>query len=175
MIPLGLEDLSSRSLADFEKCLNTRLNINEGDFDTGKTLLHLISETCQLDKLKVLVKLFPALNVNVRDAMGATPLYLASRVGASDVVHFLLSLPNVDPHIATTMGLTPLFIACARGHEGIVRDLLASEKPLGLDLLVQGRNIKGVARGIMEATILEYIKGPKEFRERISNSKNLQV
>jgi ankyrin repeat protein len=61
----------------------------------------------------------------IRNAMGWTPLMLASFFGVADSVEELLDM-KVNPNRVENDGWTALHIAAHEGHEGIVRLLLNS-------------------------------------------------
>ena len=71
--------------------------------------------------------------VDVNQAMndGATPLFIASQEGHSDVVSMLLAKQGVDVNQARDNGCTPLYIASQNGHSEVVSMLLAKQ---GIDM-----------------------------------------
>lgn len=63
----------------------------------------------------------PRAELDVRDSLDRTPLYLASLGGHADIVDLLLGR-GADVRV----GVNPLFAACASGSPGVVRTLLAA-------------------------------------------------
>jgi len=59
---------------------------------------------------------------NIRNSGGFCPLHLASMLGHTAVVAFLVKHADLD--VKTVYGKTPLLLACAYGHENVVRILL---------------------------------------------------
>jgi hypothetical protein len=61
--------------------------------------------------------------VNVQNADGLTPIFMAAQYGHVGAMRLLLA-HGADPRLALTDGRTPLAIACRMGHKSIVRLLL---------------------------------------------------
>lgn len=62
-----------------------------------------------------------AVAINLQDAYGRTPLFLAARFGSSEASRMLLSYQNIDVDQRDHYGSTPLFAAVANGHLEVVR------------------------------------------------------
>lgn len=54
-------------------------------------------------------------DVNMLSITGQTPLFVAARIGETEIVKLLLANPRTDTAIACN-GITPLMIACMSGH-----------------------------------------------------------
>lgn len=72
-------------------------------------------------------------NINQRDASGATALHYATSCGHDEAVAVLLACVNVNVNAANEEGYSPLHLACRRGYHQIVGILLTSEK-INVDL-----------------------------------------
>lgn len=64
-------------------------------------------------------------NLDMRNALGETPLLRAAWLGRQEICEFLLSA-GVDPNAKDRKGKTPLFAAIAGGKSGIAQMLLAA-------------------------------------------------
>jgi len=63
-------------------------------------------------------------DVNATDYQNRTPLYFACWMGQENVVHYLLSLNNVNLNQRDMDGRTAIYAACRNGHSNIVSLLL---------------------------------------------------
>ena len=83
----------------------------------------LLEASAAGDEARVLKALAHEANINARDAVNRTALYIAATNGHEGVVRLLLER-GAQREAANKNGATPLFIAAQRGHEGVVRLLL---------------------------------------------------
>lgn len=63
-------------------------------------------------------------DINARDSLGRTPLYIACDIGVPLAVQLLLESDGIDVNLGDEAGMTPLLIAAHHGHTSIVRQLL---------------------------------------------------
>jgi ankyrin repeat protein len=90
----------------------------------GHTVLHRASSVGgKAEHLRLLLQ--RGASVNAETDTGATPLMLAARCGAEDVVAVLLEA-GADPNRADASRVTPLHWACAQRYHGVVGQLLAA-------------------------------------------------
>lgn len=90
----------------------------------------------------------PLFDVNERDESGASPLWLASFLGASSVVSHLLGA-GADAHLADNGLIYPLSLAAARGHVAVVDALLQGGARPGESLDEQERGPIAVVATLM--------------------------
>jgi hypothetical protein len=88
--------------------------------DTGTELL-AAAASGNVDRVRQLLD--RGANVEVKNAIGATPLMWAAMNGRSEVVELLLER-GANVNAATTTGVTGLSAAVSRGHSDVVRMLL---------------------------------------------------
>jgi ankyrin repeat protein len=80
-----------------------------------------------LDTTRAFIKKFlfqKGANVNVQDQQGYTPLIIASKDGANDIVSYLLSVPGIDTSLKDKEGNTALLWAIRQGHPDTAQLLL---------------------------------------------------
>eukprot|EP01018_Ginkgo_biloba_P008591 Gb_26480 [translate_table: standard] len=78
----------------------------------GKNIVHLATETSQVNILKYLVKNVDVSElINQQDGDGNTPLHIAANMKSSQIVEKLLKVPGVNKHAQNNIGLTPLEVA----------------------------------------------------------------
>jgi ankyrin repeat protein len=86
--------------------------------------LHAAVRTGRLDDVKRLLR--SGVDVDARDALGATPLLDAAWLGNSEIVRFLLQ-QRADPNLRHKQnGWTPLHAAVLSGHSAIIPILLSA-------------------------------------------------
>jgi ankyrin repeat protein/serine/threonine protein kinase len=97
----------------------------------GDTALHLAllsgHEACASELLQ-----YSNIEVNVRNDVGRTPLYLAAMMGLADIVRQLIG-KNANLELACKEGFTPLQVAASKGHLQTVRTLLDAGAKLVID------------------------------------------
>jgi len=93
------------------------------------TALHFASISGQVEVVKLLLA-HPAINVNVKDRSGTTPLSLVCESGNLSCVRLLLKDPRINVTLDDNKGCTPLWKACCFGHREAVEWLIASGKHL---------------------------------------------
>jgi len=84
-------------------------------------------------------------DVNIKDAEGRTPLYLASYLGEKDIVHLLVTNGAHTEDKNSERETTALMIACSNRHIEVVKILLAA----GARVAIKDKN---------GATALDYAK-----------------
>jgi ankyrin repeat protein len=95
-------------------------------FGHDRTLLHVAAGTGKLEMVKLLVISYKA-NVNARDKLGRTPLFLSARNGKEDVVAFLLE-NGASKEQEDRMGNTACSVATGQTEWKIVK-LLGGKVP----------------------------------------------
>ena len=102
-----------------------RVLIDAGaDIDTksaGFSPLHCASDS-ELEVVKVLVR--AGAGVNVTDNDGRTCLFLAAIYGHTDIVRYLVGLPEVDVNHCDSNNETALHCAVTEGHSDVVQVLI---------------------------------------------------
>ena len=97
---------------------------------TGKmTALHYASDSGLTEIVKMLLA-HPAVNVNVQDNSGGTPLLFTCANRHVSVVRLLLKNPRVNVTWVDNEGCTPLWWASYRGHNEVITWLMASGRNL---------------------------------------------
>ena len=89
--------------------------------DKGHTMLHFAAESGDLQTLSCLIQC--TVDLNLKTAVGVTPLYLATVNRQEDAVRLLV---DGGADVCTkTDGFSPLHIAADTGHTGILKILLS--------------------------------------------------
>ncbi len=111
-------------------------------------------------------------DVNVRDAVGRTPLGVAAFAGHAPLVGWLLAREGVDPNLANLQRRTPLMQAADQGHHEIVEQLLAAGADIdAVDLNEQSALILASWQDHLEtARALLRAGASAELRDRAGNS-----
>lgn len=141
--PRGRDHLLIRTIALqnaplFEALLHLDVPLDEtmaGPEHPGSTVAHDLAYANWADGLMVLTRHRPALDLNIRNAAGHTPLLLAARYQRWAAAQALLDA-GVDVHTTTKEGKQPLWFVITQGMktENVVAESLA------LALLVAGAN-----------------------------------
>jgi len=98
------------------------MNAEKSDEATDTLRVHSESlKEMNIDKVRELVD--AGANVNVRNKYNATPLYMASAKGETDIVKLLLRA-KADVNASPVAGATPLLVAADNEHTEIVKLLL---------------------------------------------------
>lgn len=90
----------------------------------GKTALHLAAEHGSEGLMRLVIRASPAVDPNVTDYLGRTPLFSAVQFGNEAAAKVLLTM--VDVNRKDGMGTTALHLAAECGFEAIARLLLAN-------------------------------------------------
>jgi len=96
--------------------------VDSCESDAG-SVLHCACHSGDVDTVGTIVHDF-AVDVNVRDVNGLTPLYVACRAGKQEVTQFLLEL-GADPNLAANDKSLPLHFVAENGGADDVKLLLA--------------------------------------------------
>ncbi|XP_066258920.1 tyrosine-protein kinase Shark [Euwallacea similis] len=95
----------------------------------GKTAAHLAASNGQNDILRKLID--HQVNVNLRDAMGVTPLHYACKYNRPLTVKLLITSGKANIQARNTEnGEVPLHVAASEGHLEVVKMLLAFHAPI---------------------------------------------
>jgi ankyrin repeat protein len=93
----------------------------------ARNLAVLTEDLVAADVALIRILLEDGADVDMRNKYGATPLFMASQNGHTEIVRLLLAAnANVDAP-CTSDGATPLLMASYRGHTEIVKLLLAAD------------------------------------------------
>ncbi|XP_064387404.1 poly [ADP-ribose] polymerase tankyrase-1-like isoform X5 [Halichondria panicea] len=104
------------------------------------TALHVAAGLGNLECVQILLQ--KGANPDVQSFEKLTPLWLASRNGAEDIVNLLISA-GASVHLSNT--LTPLMVACLMGHAGVVELLIAAKAD------IEGHSLKEDSTPLMLA------------------------
>lgn len=141
--------------------LKTRYHGYQAKNQDGRTAAHLAAIRGQNDILRTLV--YYKFNVNVRDAVGFTPLHYACQYNLPATVRLLVELGKANIQFRSTEnGEVPLHVAASEGHREVVKELLSLNAPVN-PRTKEGFLPKDLARrnGHIEcAEILENYKCP---------------
>ncbi|WP_253299952.1 ankyrin repeat domain-containing protein [Wolbachia endosymbiont of Chironomus riparius] len=119
---LSKNTLTSINFIEFRKWKNHELNIDHKFSAEEYTLLHIAIKVCCEKVLELLIA--KKANINIQDANGYTPLYLAIENGYIDIATFLI---NVGAKVNIECGhskSTALHLAAKKGHQSIITHLL---------------------------------------------------
>ena len=106
--------------------LDVNRKVHFGDLQ-GQTALHIaISYLIDEDFMgEMLTLLLTKAEINVKDAYGETPLFLAVKESNLVAIDLLLSQSGIDVNQATHKGCTPLIAACSENDVEVVKRLLS--------------------------------------------------
>lgn len=96
-----------------------------GDDSSQQTALGLAASEDYVQVVKVLLASGRDIDVNKADEGGASPLFSAAEIGATDSVACLLQHPDISVDAQNTEGRTALWIACGMGNLEVVEALLS--------------------------------------------------
>jgi len=142
--------------------LRGRQDINSGT-DQWTALHHAVYNN-DVEDVKLLLAL-PAINVNVQNIDGHTPLSVGCYRGRVDSVCVLLKDPRVDATLVNNKLCTPLWQAANDGSSEAIEWLIASGKnlgDLGLDFEIMGRWSSQV-----KALLKRFVANPAQTRHEI--------
>eukprot|EP01084_Bolivina_argentea_P024546 45739_1 len=126
------EMFKTKQIINFKKQIDHKLQ---------RTVLHFAAEKGELELVQILInkdilqmemgieieiKSNIQLDINSIDREHSTALFRASKIGASDIVIFLLKI-GANPNICNRDEISPLIIASHRGHINVVQQLLKNE------------------------------------------------
>ncbi|XP_023319187.1 serine/threonine-protein phosphatase 6 regulatory ankyrin repeat subunit C-like [Trichogramma pretiosum] len=111
--------------------------------DSGRTPLHVVCNRPDRDLARIFLNaseaVNPALQVNVQDRLGNTPLHLAAECGNARAIETLL-IRGARPNLANRHGLTTLHVICKRDHDDetllmkFVQEIIKNERgPVQID------------------------------------------
>ena len=98
------------------------------DINAGSEVGTLLCLAAGLGRTKVVSMLLSvrAIDVNLAQFEGATPLGMAAQRGYAEVVKLLLDKDGIDVNLAALSGTTPLYVAAQNGRVEVVKLLLAA-------------------------------------------------
>jgi ankyrin repeat protein len=108
-------------------------------------------------------------DLNSVDTWGNSALFLACKLGHTEMVDLLTRQSGIEVNKAQQMGCTPFFMACANGNIDVVKRLLLTP---GVDLnkgCVLGSSPLGVARAMGRQNVVELLS--LHFQQRPSGGK----
>ncbi|XP_014229906.2 ankyrin-3-like [Trichogramma pretiosum] len=112
----------------------------------GSTALHTICRDNRLDLLKLFFKIVDkhrkAVQINVRDSLGNTPLHLAVKNGYLKTSEILLTR-GADPNSANQEGSTPLHIICRDGRSNLLKLFFKIANAIGYPVWVNVSDKEG--------------------------------
>jgi len=129
---MGQIDIVNRLLLRDDLDVNRKVHF--GDLQ-GQTALHIaISYLIDEDFMgEMITLLLTKTEMNVKDAYGETPLFLAVKESNLVAIDLLLSQSGIDVNQATHKGCTPLIAACSENDVEVVKRLL-SVKSVDIDI-----------------------------------------
>ena len=120
------------------KGMESVAQLSERDTLLMSPLLYAAKSNCNLDMVKLLLE--RGLDVTVKDALGNTPLHLATVSGSEPIVQLLIATLNQvrsSPCVVNDEEMSPFHLACRFGHCGILKQLLLHKCSLSCDPLAR--------------------------------------
>ena len=103
------------------------VNVSLSNNDYNNRMIHLASESSNLDILNMLIAL--KANVNIKNKLNETPIHFAIKSNNINAVDALLA-QGIDLSLTTTKGETPMFYAMKTGNLNIIQMLYNNNSPL---------------------------------------------
>jgi ankyrin repeat protein/serine/threonine protein kinase len=113
-----------------DACKNSEASLLNAVTLEGNSALHLLVSNGHTDFVPDLLQ-YPSLDVNIRDHLGRTPLYIAAMKGLPEIVSLLVAR-QANLELSRTEELSPLQVAVLNGHLDIVRILLEGGARFGI-------------------------------------------
>jgi ankyrin repeat protein len=105
--------------------ISTDKKVNVNATSKFGTAMNVAANFGHTDVVETLLK--EKANLDTKDRVGSTPLYLASYTGYADTVKFLLT-HGANPNVVGHSNNTPLHVASENGHLDVVDQLIRSKK-----------------------------------------------
>lgn len=114
-------------------CFSSRTLFAQKEANTATSKLAVLSENLTAENISEIRRLVDAgADVNVKNKYGATPIYMASENGQTEIVKLLLAA-NADVNTAEPiLGTTPLMAACMDGFTEVVKLLLTANPEMNI-------------------------------------------
>ena len=110
-----------------DEAVAEQLMANHGYVDQEKNSVLIAAASNGHDRLVEKLLLLRDVDVNQRNSLGCTPLFMAALKGHDKVVELLMRIEGIDPNRAMRNGFTPLNVACFNGHYTVVELLVGRE------------------------------------------------
>lgn len=157
-----IKAVKDKDYAKLQNYLQKGANVNARDYENGATPLYLASAQKDTVMVTLLLKEKAKTEIGTRST-GETPLMVAARLSAKEVVDILIS-QNADINIADRGGETALYKAVSRNDRTMVKTLLDANADWSiadntgrtpLDIAKENRRLRSMVR-ILEDAGVEY-------------------
>ncbi|AYV75453.1 MAG: hypothetical protein Terrestrivirus1_327 [Terrestrivirus sp.] len=153
--------------------------INEKNHDE-ESPFYIACEKGHIYIVKFLIKIYMDINddvetlnvINATEKNGYTPLNVACWGNRTDIVKYLLSLPNITTlNRQNIYDYTPLYYACRRNNMNIVKELLKQKDIIVQQYLDNSYNLNPETRKL----IIEYKENPNKIRRQLILEDNIDI